>query len=128
MLKYVTQRIFLMLLTLLIITFICFVLIRMLPPAVLPEGDPHTPAVEARREAMGYNKPYLIQFGIFLKGIFTRWDWGLSDKLFWGQEVGDVFASKLPATILVNLYSIIFSIPVGISLGVFAALKKNRMA
>ena len=127
MLKYITQRIFLMLMTLLIITFICFILIRMLPPAVLPEGDPHTPAVEARREAMGYNKPYLIQFGIFLKGIFTRWDWGLSDKLFWGQEVADVFAAKLPATILVNLYSILLSIPVGIALGVLAALKKNRM-
>ena len=125
MLKYITQRILLMLITLFIITFVCFVLIRMLPPAVLPEGDPHTPVVEARREAMGYNKPYLIQFGIFIRGIFTRWDFGLSDKLFWGQEVIDVFLAKLPATVLVNLYSIIFSIPIGIMLGVWAALKKN---
>ena len=125
MLKYTVQRVLLMLMTLLIITLMCFVLIRMLPPAVLPPGDPHSRAIEARREAMGYNKPYLVQFGIFLKGVFTRFDWGISDKLYFGQEVGDIFLSKLPATMIVNLYSIILSIPIGIGLGIWAALKKN---
>ena len=65
---------------------------------------------------------------LYLKGIFTRWDWGISDKLYLGQSVGPLFISKLPATMLVNLYSIIFSIPIGIILGVFAALKKNTWA
>ena len=127
MIKYVLQRVVLILMTLLIITCICFVLIRMLPPAILPAGDPHTPAIEARREAMGYNKPYMVQFGIFLKNVFTKWDWGVSDKLYFGQDVAKIFAEKLPATMLVNLYSIIFSIPVGIALGIWAALKKNKM-
>jgi oligopeptide transport system permease protein len=31
----------------------------------------------------------------------------------------------MPATVIVNLYSILFSIPIGILLGIFAALKKN---
>ncbi len=123
--KYAVKRILLMLMTLFIITFMCFVLIRMLPLAELPIGDPHSDVIEARREAAGYNKPYLIQFGIFLKNIFTKWDWGVSDVLYFGQEVADVFVSKLPATIVVNLYSIIFSIPIGIILGIFAAIKKN---
>ena len=38
MLKYALERIFLMLVTLFIITFICFVLIRMLPVAVLSDS------------------------------------------------------------------------------------------
>jgi len=125
MVKYAAKRILLMLFTLLIISLICFVLIRMLPPLPLQHGDPHTAAIEARREAMGYNKPYLVQFGIFLKGIFTRWDWGISDYLYYGQEVAGIFASKLPASMIVNLYSILLSIPIGIGLGIFAALKKN---
>ena len=70
MLKYTLQRILLMLMTLLIITCMCFVLVRMLPPVQLPAEDPHTKVILARREAMGYNKPYLVQFGIFLKDIF----------------------------------------------------------
>lgn len=125
MLKYTAQRILLMLMTLLIITCMCFVLVRMLPPVQLPAEDPHTKIILARREAMGYNKPYLVQFGIFLSDVFTRWDWGISDKLYFGQEVAGIFMSKLPATMIVNVYSILLSIPFGILLGIVAALKKN---
>lgn len=125
MLKYTIQRILYMILVFLIITCMCFVLIRMLPLAPLPPGDPHSAVVEARREAQGYNKPYLVQFGIFLKNILTKFDWGVSDKLFFGTDVVKLFAERMPATVIVNLYSIIFSIPIGIALGIFAALKKN---
>ena len=114
-----------MLLVLLIITCMCFVLVRMLPPETLPPGDPHTAVLEARRQAQGYNEPYLKQFYIFLKDIFTEFDWGLSDKLFFGQDVWSIFVTRLPASMVVNFYSIILSIPLGIGLGIFAALKKN---
>lgn len=125
MIKYVAKRIGLMLMTLFIITFMCFVLIRMLPPAQLPVGDPHSAVIEARREAAGYNKPYLVQFGIFLKDVFTEGDWGVSDVLYFGQDVVAIFMEKLPSTMIVNLYSILLSIPIGIILGIIAALKKN---
>ena len=125
MLRYSLQRILLMLLTLFIIVMICFILVRMLPLPELPSGDPHTEVIAKYRDAMGYNKPYLVQFGLFLKGIFTRFDWGISDKLYFGQNVSDIFLSKLPATMAVNIFSIILSIPIGILLGIFAALKKN---
>ena len=125
MFKYALQRILYMLLVLLIITCMCFVLVRMLPPESLPPGDPHTAILEARREAQGYNEPYLVQFGIYLRDIFTEFDWGLSDKLFFGQDVWQIFVKRLPASMIVNFYSIIFSIPLGIALGIFAALKKN---
>ena len=125
MLKYTFQRILYMILVFLIITLMCFVLIRMLPPVQLPLGDPHAAIVEARREAMGYNKPYMVQFGIFMRDVLTKFDWGISDKLFFGQDVVQIFSRRLPATVIVNLYSILFSIPIGIGLGVFAALKKN---
>ena len=125
MFKYTLQRILYMCMVLLIITAMCFVLVRMLPPAELPPGDPHTEVVEARREALGYNKPYMVQFGIFLQNVFTKFDWGISDKLYFGRDVAQIFFEKLPVSIIVNLYSILFSIPIGIGLGIFAALKKN---
>jgi ABC-type dipeptide/oligopeptide/nickel transport system permease component len=97
----------------------------MLPPETLPPGDPHTAVIEARRQAQGYDEPYLVQFGIYLKDIFTEFDWGISDVLFFGQDVWTIFLERLPASMIVNLYSIILSIPIGIGLGIFAALKKN---
>lgn len=125
MFKYALQRIAYMLVVFLVITCMCFILVRMLPPAPLPPGDPHTAIVEARREALGYNKPYMVQFGIFLKDIVTEFNWGISDKLYFGRNVISIFAEKLPASMIVNLYSILLSIPIGITLGIFAALKKN---
>lgn len=113
--------------TLFIITLICFVLIRMLPVAVLPQDSEKAQVIAAKREALGYGKPYLVQFGIFLKSIFTKWDWGVSDSLYWGQSVTAIFFERLPRTMLVNLYSIVLSIPIGIALGIWAALKKNTM-
>ncbi len=125
MFKYTMQRIAYMICVFLIIVFMCFVLIRMLPQPLLPPEDPHTHVIEMRREAMGYNEPYLVQFGLFVKNVVTKFDWGFSEKLYFGQDVWKIFVQKLPATIIVNLYSIVFSIPLGIALGIFAALKKN---
>ena len=127
MFKYTMQRILYMMMVFFIITMMCFILVRMLPPLPLDPMRPETTVVEARREAMGYNKPYLVQFGIFLKNIFTDFNWGVSEKLYYGQEVVKVFVTKMPPTMLVNLYSILWTIPVGIGLGIFAALKKNSL-
>ena len=54
MAKYVLKRVLLMLFTLFIITTICFVLIRLLPPN-LPEGGTYEQqkVYEARFEALG---------------------------------------------------------------------------
>ena len=125
MLKYTLQRVLYMIMVFFIITLMCFVLIRMLPQPILPPNDPHTEVLEMRREALGYNEPYLVQFARFLEGVFTKFDWGYSEKLYFGRGVWSVFLEKLPATIIVNLYSILWTIPVGIALGVLAALKKN---
>lgn len=125
MFKYTLQRIFYMLLVFTIITFMCFVLIRMLPPKPLDPMNPQTLLVQARREAMGYNEPILVQFGFFLKNVVTKFDWGVSEELYYSKEVVDVFFEKLPFSMLVNFYSIILSIPLGIGLGIYAALKKN---
>lgn len=126
MLKYAIKRILLMFMTLFIITLMCFVLVRLLPPVELPLGDPHAAVIAARREALGYNKPLLVQFYRFLRDIFTRFDWGICDVgRYYGKPAVDIFFKKLPPTCIVNLYSIILSIPLGIALGTWAALKKN---
>ena len=116
MFKYALQRFLYMLLVLLIISCMCFILIRMLPAITLPPGDPHTAVIERQRELQGYNEPYLVQFGIYLKNIVTEFDWGISDKIFWGRDVWEVFVELLPASMIVKFYSIILSIPIGIAL------------
>ena len=125
--KYILKRLGLMLFTLFVIVTICFVLIRLLPMNK-PEGATaaQQAAIESRWEALGYNKPILVQYGIYLKNIFTKWDFGTSwtiDKL---TPAAELLTSRLLPTVLVNLYSLIFSIPVAFLLGIYAAIKKNK--
>ena len=115
-----------MFLTFFIIFTICFFLIKMLPYVEVSSPGKDWGLILARREAMGYNKPLIVQYFIFLKRAFIQGDWGLGEQMYVAQEISDVFLSKLPATVIVNLYSLILSVPVGLGLGIFAALKKNK--
>ncbi len=126
MTKYVIKRVLLMFLALFIIMTMCFILVKLLPvPNVKVNGkDAHL--VEMRREKLGYGKPMLVQYFLFWKNIVTDWDWGVGEQMYESLEVWDIMMQKLPYTIIVNLYSIILAIPLGLLLGIYAALKKNK--
>ena len=123
--KYILKRIALMLLTFLVITTMCFVFIKLLPNVPAEVFGKDQALIEARRAMLGYDKPILVQYALFwkyaLQGFF-----GVSEVLFIGRPVWDVFIEKLPYSMAVNIYSMIFSIPLGLALGIFAALKKNK--
>ena len=63
---------------------------------------------------------------MFLRNIVTDWDWGVGEQMYESLNVWSVMMQKLPYTILVNLYSILLAIPLGIGFGIYAALKKNK--
>lgn len=125
MTKYVIKRIVLMLFTLFIITTICFVLIRILPRE-LPTDKVQAAAIAARWDALGYNEPLLVQYFIYLKNIVTSWDWGTSWYISFRKPAWDLLTGRLLPTVLVNFYSLIPSIVLGILLGIYAAIKKNK--
>ena len=123
--KYVVKRLLLMLVTFFIICTICFVLIRILPRE-LPTDKNLKEVILARWEALGYSKPIPVQFWIYLKNIFTKWDFGTSWYIEKMIPVTEVLGKRLLPTVLVNFYSLVISIPLGIGLGIFAAIKKNK--
>ena len=134
MFKYILKRLGLLVMTFAIIEVICFVLIRSLPIdfAVIPGQDAtiiKQHYADLGFEVPGYpSKPMIVKLYLYLKNIFTKGDFGLISMLpaFRNRSVVDVFAEKLPKTILLNVYSTVFAVPIGIGLGIFAALKKNK--
>jgi len=124
--KYIVKRILLMFLTMFIIMTICFILIKMLPLPAVREMGRDVNLILAKREAMGYSKPLLVQYFLLLKNVFLHWDWGVGEQMYEALNVWDVLVQKLPYTVLVNLYSILMAIPLGLVFGIYAALKKNR--
>ncbi len=124
--KYIVKRILLMFLTLFIIMTMCFILVKLLPLPAIREMGKDVNLILARREKMGYNRPILVQYYMFLRNIVTDWDWGVGEQMYESLNVWSVMMQKLPYTILVNLYSILLAIPLGIGFGIYAALKKNK--
>ena len=116
-----------MLVALFCITTICFMLIRALPMTP-PEGinASQEQVIKEIWDARGYNKPLLQQYGIYLSDIITEFDFGTSWKIKSTEPAWDLLTKRLAPTVLVNLYSLLFSLPIGIALGIYAAIKKNK--
>lgn len=148
MFKYVVKRLLLMIFVFFVIITMCFFLVKLLPdkpPQAQPGSDSYN-IIMLRREALGYNKPLVEQYGIFLtktllgtdpehniwlgydfeNDVFKGGNWGLSEQLYPNREIWDVFLMKLPATMLVNIVTMIIAVPAGLALGIYAALKKNK--
>lgn len=123
--KYVLKRLVLMIFTLLIITTITFILVRMLPRE-MPQEKNLAAVIQARWDALGYNKPILEQYWIYLRNIFTEFDFGTSWYISPRTPAMEVLTSRFLPTILVNFYSMLVSVPLGIALGVYAAIRKNK--
>ena len=124
--RYIVKRILEIIPVLFIITFIVFFLVRvsgdpvntMLPPEATPEDR------QELREALGLNKPYLEQYGIFLSDLVPG-RFGIS--LRYGQEATEVVMEKLPATLQLATLSLLVSTVLGVVLGVLCARTKDTV-
>ena len=118
-----------MIMTFSIIFVTCFVLIKLLPVDTTSVGiGEDANKLLAQLKSRGYDKPILEQFGLYIKRILLNGDFGVGVNMpeYRGQNVWNVFIEKLPPTILINIYSSLLAVPIGIALGIFAALKKNK--
>ena len=143
MFKYVMKRLGLMLFTFVIIITMCFVLIKLLPIHVNVAAGESIELAYKRLEGRGWitdiqegangvytfkRVPILVQLGTYVKRIFLQGDFGVATTYgeYINKPVWDVFVKKLPPTVLINIYSTLLGVPIGLGLGIFAALKKNK--
>lgn len=137
MIIYILKRLGLLLLTFIVIFFICFIMIRLLPFNV-DAGMNDKEVFYRQMVAQGRMKlvdgeyvtvPIFEQLGAFLKNLFTpgsEYPWGHSYKIEWLTSPDQVLFSRLGPTVMINVYSSLISIPCGIGLGIYMALKKNK--
>lgn len=128
MFKYIMKRLGLLVMTFVIIEIICFVLIKSLKVNIDVTIGSDYEIIYKQFESRHYFDPIPVQFYYYLKNIFTKGDFGICYKLpeYRNHPVVEVFKTKLPPTVLINVYSTILAVPIGILLGIFAALKKNK--
>lgn len=85
-------------------------------------GDPAQ--VEAFREAAGLDKPLPVQYVTYL-GNLVQGDLGTSNQT--RQPIADEIGKALPASIELGLGAILIAVVIGITLGLLAALKRDKL-
>ena len=127
MLGYTIKRILQVIPVLLIISFICFMMIRLVP------GDPvanmlgvnaSKEAIAAQRAELGLDKPLLTQYGDFLVKALQG---DLGKSITTRRPVIDEIAQRYPATLKLALGATVFAAGVGITFGVLSAVKQNKL-
>ena len=125
--SYIIRRLIAIPLMLLVLSFILFLLIWTLPgdaafAAALSISE--TVNVDVARERFGLDRPWYVQYGDWLGGIFVG-DFGESLTPPHDSIMGSV-KERLPKTIEVGVITIILSALISVPVGVISAVRRNK--
>jgi len=127
-LRYISKRVLYLIPTLLVLSFVVFGLVRLIPgdPVLAIAGPDATPEVlEEMRTALGLNRPMLTQYGFYLKGLLVG---DLGTSLRTHQQVWSEIGRRLSSTLELAAAGMALSLIVGIGLGIMAALRPRNWA
>ncbi len=125
MVQFVIRRLLVSIPALLGVIFLVFALARLLPgdPCIAALGERATDAIcNDFNERYGLDEPIPIQFFLYL-GQLARFD--LGESIRQGRPVADILMERLPTTIELALYALLFASVIGVILGLAAALHRN---
>jgi peptide/nickel transport system permease protein len=128
MLRYVGQRAFDALATIMLVLTLVFVAMRILPgdPALVALGDNATVEQLAQfRERMGLNDPLAVQYVKFVWHML-QFDFGRS--FLTNEPIGGMLAIALPYTFQLTISAIIIGLLIGVPAGVISATRRGQPA
>ena len=125
--KFILRRILMMLPVLLGVMFVIFTLVYITPGdaarIMLGERAPEE-AVNALRQEMGLDKPFLVQFAGYVSRVI-RFDLGTSFST--GRPVFDELSFRVPSTALLGGLSLLVAILIGVPMGIACAIRHNSI-
>lgn len=134
--NYLVKRIILLIPVLLIITVVIFILISMMPgDPIMAMLDPEKTAtmtteerndyVESMRSFMGYDKPPIHRYFIWLRDTFFEGEFGYSIR--YNKPVNKIIGNYIGRSFKVNIIGFITAFLISIPVGIKAAVKKNKL-
>ena len=112
-------------LTLFIITFVLFVLIRIVPGDPFPVERMTAEMILQKREELGLNKPILEQFVNYMSMLLSG-SFGNGTSLYNGAPIKPIMLACLENSFKIGVLSIFFGTAVGLAIGIVAALNRGK--
>ena len=125
MARYITKRILLSVLTLLLITFVLFVLIRIVPGNPFPVERMSADMILQKRAELGLDKPILEQFVNYMSMLLSG-SFGNGTSLYNGAPIKPIMLKCLETSFRIGVLSILFGTLVGLAIGITAALNRGK--
>ena len=124
--RYLVRRFMMAIVTLLAVSLIIFVMSRAAgDPRHVYLDDFSTQEDWDRLTAdLGLDKPYYVQYGIFLKDAL-RGKFG--ESISEGRPSMEVILERFPATLQLGLSAFVFSVLLGVPLGILSAVKRGSV-
>ncbi|MEX0586491.1 MAG: ABC transporter permease [Pirellulales bacterium] len=132
MYQYFARRILLALLTLLLISFVVYGLIRLMPgdpvlmklAAASPDRPLRIAEVEKMRETFGLNQPWYTAYWHWLGNLLRG---NLGDSISRPARVADVIGQRIGPTLLLELTSLFLTFILSIPIGLYATARSGRL-
>jgi peptide/nickel transport system permease protein len=124
MLAYIIRRLLILIPTLLGVSIIVFLMLRITPgdPAELLLGERATEqALQEIREHLGLNEPLYVQYGKFIKRLMKG---DLGETIWSRQKVWIEVKERFPATIELSVAALFISCLFGIIFGIISATRQ----
>lgn len=126
MARYIIKRILMAVVTLFIITFLLFLLVRIMPGNPFPSERMSDEAIAKKREEMGLDDPILVQFGNYMKEVVTTGSFGKGSSLYNGAPISTVLPTAMNNSFRIGTAAILLGVITGLILGIAAALNRGH--
>lgn len=126
MLKYFLKRLLGILVTTLLVSIFVFVLVRLMPGdpvRQMVDEDATLEMIEAVRAEYGLDKPIVVQFVDWVKGMLQG-DFGKSYRT--RQPIGEEIAKRYVKTLKLALIAVVWSTAVGLIVGVWTGVHAGK--
>ena len=128
MVAFITRRLVQTVVVIILVTFIVFMLIQLVPgdPVVAMLGyEASQEQIAALRHQLWLDRPVVVQY-LHWVGNALHGDLGRSISTSTNQEVTQLISQRLPVTLYVSVWAFILSPIVGVALGVWGAIRRGK--
>ena len=124
--KYILKRLGIAALTLLVIVFILFMMMKLMPGT--PFNDEKLPPekIASLMAKYGLDKPLYVQFFKYVVNL-VKFDFGISYVINKDISINLMLSTRVPTSIRIGLQAVALGTVIGLILGIVAALKHNTI-